>query len=83
MCIHCESLTSESLTYMSFTGIVARVKKNDENVTGIRSVETHFGWEAAQIIAGALTCNTYVTYLRLGNNIGDGGAEAISAYVRA
>ena len=73
MCIHCESLTS-----MSFTGIVARVKENDENVKGIRSVETHFGWEAAKIIAGALTCNTYVTYLRLGNNIGDVGAEALA-----
>jgi Ran GTPase-activating protein (RanGAP) involved in mRNA processing and transport len=73
MCIHCESLT-----YMSFTGIVARVKENDENVKGIRSVETHFGWEAAKIIAGALTCNTYVTYLRLGKNIGDVGAEALA-----
>lgn len=73
MCIHCESLT-----YMSFPGIVTRVKENDENVKGIRSVEMHFGWEAAQIIARALTCNTYVTYLRLGNNIGDVGAEALA-----
>lgn len=73
MCIHCESLTS-----ISFTGIVARVKENDENVKGIRSVETHFGWEAAKIIAGALTRNTYVTYLRLGKNIDDVGAEALA-----
>jgi len=73
MCIHCESLT-----FMSFTGIVARVKENDENVKGIRSVEPHFGWEAAKIIAGALTRNPYVTYLRLGKNIGDVGAEALA-----
>jgi len=73
MCIHCESLTS-----MSFTDIVARVKENDENVKGIRSVETHFGWKAAKIIAGALTSNTYVTYLRLGKKIDDVGAEALA-----
>ena len=78
MCIHCDSLTTARLKYKSFPRIVARVNENDKNVKGILSVETHFGWEAAQIIAGALTCNTYVTYLRLGNNIGDGGAEALA-----
>ena len=78
MCIHCDSLTTARLKYKSFPRIVARVNENDKNVKGILSVETHFGWEAAQIIAGALTCNTYVTYLRLGNNIGDVGAEALA-----
>ena len=67
-----------SLTYASFNDIIAKVKENDKNVTGIGSIVTHFGWEAAQILAGALTCNTSVTYLRLGKNIGDGGAEALA-----
>ena len=79
MCIHYEPLDLDlDLDYASFPGIVARVNENDENVKRIRSGVTYFGWEAAQIIAGALTCNTYVTYLRLGNNIGDGGAEALA-----
>jgi len=78
MCIHCESLSScescESLTYASFNRIVKRM--ND--ITGIRSVEAHFGREAAQIIADAMKYNTSVTYLRLGNNICDGGVEQLS-----
>jgi len=73
MCFHCESLT-----YASFNGIITKVKENDENVKGIRPDETHFGWEAAQIIANAMKYNIYVTYLRLGNNIGDVGAEALA-----
>ena len=79
MCIHCDSLCScASLTYDSFLGIVDRIKKNDETLTCFRSVETHFGWEAAKIIAEAMRGNIYVTYLRLGNNIGDVGAEAFA-----
>jgi len=79
MCIHCESLSScESLTYASFNGIVKRIKKNDKTLTGILSVEAHFGSEAADIIAYAMRGNIYVTYLRLGNNICDGGVEQLA-----
>jgi Ran GTPase-activating protein (RanGAP) involved in mRNA processing and transport len=78
MCIHCEALSScASLTYMSFPGIVAKIKKMTKTLTHICPYETYFGWKAAQIIADAMKYNTYVTYLRLGNNIGDGGAEAL------
>jgi len=78
MCIHCEALSScASLTYMSFPGIVAKIKKMTKTLTHICPYETYFGWKTAQIIADAMKYNTYVTYLRLGNNIGDGGAEAL------
>lgn len=79
MCIHCGSLSScESLTYMSFNGIVKRAKENDGTLRGIRSDQTHFNWKAAQIIADAMTYNKYVTCLRLGNNICNGGAEELA-----
>ena len=79
MCIHCGSLSScESLTYMSFNGIVKRAKENDGTLRGIRSDQTHFNWKAAQIIAEAMTYNKYVTCLRLGNNICNGGAEELA-----
>jgi len=79
MCIHYESLSScESLTYASFNRIFKRIKKNDKTLTGILSVEAHFGSEAADIIAYAMRWNIYVTYLRLGNNICDGGVEQLA-----
>ena len=79
MCIHCESLSScESLTYKSFIRIVKRIKKNDKTLTCVWSVEPHFGREAAEIIAEAMKYNKSVTYLRLGNNICDGGVEQLS-----
>ena len=85
MCFYCKSLSgsvddseSVSLTNDNFNSIIQQIRNNVDYIKGICTCHTNFASKAAQIIAEALTANTHVLTLRLGNKIGNLGAEAIA-----
>ena len=85
MCFYCKSFSgsvdeseSVNLTNDNFNSIIQQIRNNVDYIKGIYTCHTNFASKAAQIIAEALTENTHVLTLRLGNKIGNLGAEAIA-----
>lgn len=83
MCIYCKSLSgsvdeSVSLKNDNFNSIIQQISKNVEYIKAICAHHTNFVSKATQKIAEALNMNTYITTLRLGNNISNVDAEALS-----